>query len=216
MTTYPPPAWLTGLADRLPTLDREAFSRFRPPPEGGERHSAVLMLFAPGDAEPEDTTVVITERSHSMRRHAGQPAFPGGGTEPGDADAVHTALREAWEEIGLESSGVEVLGQLPTLHLSVSGYDVTPVLAWWRRPAPETLWAKDPREVARVLRPSVASLVAPEARFQVRHPSGFVGPAWDVEGLLVWGFTGGILDRVLDLGGVAQPWDRGRTRELRL
>jgi 8-oxo-dGTP pyrophosphatase MutT (NUDIX family) len=174
----------------------------------------VLVLFAPGPAQTADTTVVITERAHTMRSHAGQPAFPGGGTEAGDVDAVATALREAQEEIDLDPSGVEVLAQLPTLHLAVSSYDVTPVLAWWRRPEPSSLWAKDPREVARVLQPSVASLVDPARRFQVRHPSGFVGPAWDVDGLLVWGFTGGILDRVLDLAGVAPPWDRGDTRPL--
>jgi 8-oxo-dGTP pyrophosphatase MutT (NUDIX family) len=174
----------------------------------------VLVLFAPGPTDPDDTTVVITERAHTMRSHPGQPAFPGGGTEPGDADPAATALREAFEEIDLDASGVDVLGELPTLHIPVSGYDVTPVLAWWRQPRPATLWAKDPREVARVLQPSVASLVDPARRFQVHHPSGFVGPAWDVDGLLVWGFTGGILDRVLDLAGIAPPWDRGDTRPL--
>lgn len=216
MTAYPAPAWLTDFAARVPGIPGEQFSRFLPPPEGGRRHSAVLVLFAPGLTDPGDTTVVITERAHTMRSHAAQPAFPGGGTEPGDADATATALREAWEEVDLDPVGVDVLGQLPTLHLAVSGYDVTPVLGWWARPQVRPLWAKDPREVARVLRPSVASLVDPAGRFQVAHPSGFVGPAWDVDGLLVWGFTGGILDRVLDLAGVAPAWDRSDTRPLPL
>lgn len=216
MTAYPPPAWLVELAAAVPTLPGDRFSRFLPPPEGGRRHSAVLVLFAPGPEDPADTTVVLTERAHTMRSHAGQPAFPGGGTEPADVDAAATALREAWEEIDLDPAGVQVLGALPTLHIPVSGYDVTPVLAWWREPVPGQLWPKDPREVARVLQPSVASLTDPARRFQVRHPSGFVGPAWDVEGLLVWGFTGGILDRVLDLAGVAPDWDRGVARPLPL
>ena len=216
MTAYPVPSWLRRFADGVPQIQGHHFSRFLPPDGGGRRQSAVLVLFAPGPTVPEDTTVVITERAHSMRSHAGQPAFPGGGTEAGDADVVATALREAAEEIDLDGSGVEVLADLPTLHIPVSGYDVTPVLGWWRRPAPDQLWAKDPREVARVVQPSVASLVDPEGRFQVRHPSGFVGPAWEVDGLLVWGFTAGLLDRILDLSGVAPPWDRSRVRDLEL
>src|SRR5690606_22088267 len=131
VTAYRPPAWLTDLAATLPGVDGDRFSRFLPPPEGGRRHSAVLILFAPGVDEPHDpgaTTVVITERAHTMRSHAGQPAFPGGGTEPQDADATATALREAWEEIDLPPATVDVLGTLPTLHIPVSGYDVTPVL----------------------------------------------------------------------------------------
>lgn len=107
-----------------------------------------------------------------------------------------------------------MLAELPTLHIPVSGYDVTPVVAWWRSPDPASLWAKDPREVARVVQPTVGELVDPARRFRVRHPSGFVGPAWDVEGLLVWGFTAGILDRVLDLAGISLPWDAGRVRDL--
>lgn len=214
MTAYLPPSWLADLARRAPGIPAETFSRFLPPPGGGRRSSAVLVLFAPGLVQPEDTTVVITERAHTMRSHAGQPAFPGGGTEEGDLDAESTALREAWEEIGLDPGGVDVLTELPTLHIPVSGYDVTPVLAWWREPVASQLYAKDTREVARVLRPSVASLADPAGRFQVRHPSGFVGPAWDVEGLLVWGFTAGILDRVLDLAGLSPGWDRSALRDL--
>lgn len=216
MSAYLPPPWLEGLAERMPSIDGDRFSRFLPPPEGGRRHSAVLILFAPGVADPADpeaTTVVITERAATMRSHAGQPAFPGGGTEPEDADPAATALREAWEEIDLDPVGVDVLATMPTLHIPVSGYDVTPVLGWWGRPDPSALWAKETREVARVLQPPVASLVDPVRRFLVRHPSGFVGPAWDVEGLLVWGFTGGLLDRVLDLAGVSVPWE-GPTRQL--
>jgi 8-oxo-dGTP pyrophosphatase MutT (NUDIX family) len=214
VSPHPPPGWLTGLARRAGSLDGDRFSSFLPPPEGGRRQSAVLVLFAPGPQDPDRTTVVLTERSHTLRSHAGQPAFPGGGTDPGDAGPAGTALREAWEEIDLDPAGVRVLALLPTLHIPVSGYDVTPVLAWWERPDPGSLWAKDTREVARVVQPSVATLLDPAGRFRVRHPSGFVGPAWEVDGLLVWGFTAGILDRVLHLGGIARPWDTTVHRDL--
>lgn len=214
MSAYPVPAWLDALAETVPSLPGERFSRFLPPPEGGRRHSAVLMLFAPAPGDPARTTVVITERAHTMRSHAGQPAFPGGGTEEGDARPADTALREAWEEIGLEPGGVQVLGELPTLHIPVSGYDVTPVLGWWREPVHGSLWAKEPAEVARVVQPSVDWLVEPAHRFLVSHPSGFKGPAWEVDGLLVWGFTAGLLDRVLDFAGIAPAWDRSDVRPL--
>lgn len=212
MTAYPPPPWLTDLARHLPTLPGERFSRFLPPPEGGRRHSAVLVLFAPdvqGPGGADETTVVITERAHTMRSHAGQPAFPGGGSEEGDAGPAGTALREAWEEVDLDPSSVDVLAHAPTLHIPVSGYDVTPVLGWWRQPRPGSLWAKDETEVARVVQPTLSSLLDPAARFRVGHPSGFVGPAWDVDGLLVWGFTAGLLDTLLDLAGLTRPWQEG-------
>lgn len=217
MTAYRPPEWLTNLAHELPTLPGERFSRFLPPPEGGRRHSAVLVLFAPALQQPwdtEETTVVITERAHTMRSHAGQPAFPGGGSEEGDAGPTETALREAWEEVDLDPGSVDVLAHLPTLHIPVSGYDVTPVLGWWRQPEPGSLWAKDETEVARVLQPSVSSLLDPAARFRVHHPSGFEGPAWDVDGLLVWGFTAGLLDTLLDLAGLTRPWQDGAPTRL--
>lgn len=217
MSAHPVPGWLRAFADSVPDLDGDRFSRFLPPPAGGRRHSAVLVLFGPdpaGGTPDGGARVVITERAHSMRSHAGQPAFPGGATEPEDRHATDTALREAWEEIDLDRGSVDVLAELPTLHIPVSGYDVTPVVGWWRSPDPASLWAKDPREVARVVQPTVAELVDPGRRFRVRHPSGFVGPAWDVNGLLVWGFTAGILDRVLDLAGVAEPWDTTRVRDL--
>lgn len=212
MMAYPPPLWLTDLAQHLPALPGERFSRFLPPPEGGRRHSAVLVLFAPdvrGPGGAEETTVVITERAHTMRSHAGQPAFPGGGSEEGDAGPAATALREAWEEVDLDPSSVDVLAHAPTLHIPVSGYDVTPVLGWWRQPRPDSLWAKDETEVARVVQPTLSSLLDPSARFRVGHPSGFVGPAWDVDGLLVWGFTAGLLDTLLDLAGLTRPWQEG-------
>lgn len=214
MSEHSPPDWLSHLPRLVQGVSGERFSRFLPPPTGVRRSSAVLVLFAPGIEHPGDPTVVITERAHTMRSHPGQAAFPGGGTEEGDLDASDTALREAWEEIDLRPSTVEVLASLPTLHIPVSGYDVTPVLGWWRNPAPDEVFAKDLTEVARVVQPSVSYLVDPTSRFQVRHPSGYVGPAWEVDGLLVWGFTAGILDQVLDLAGLTQPWDTSRVRDL--
>lgn len=69
----------------------------------------------------------LTKRSSALRHHPGQIAFPGGKQDPGDADAIAAALREAREEIGLEPANVEVLGCLPA-HETVTAFHVTPVI----------------------------------------------------------------------------------------
>ena len=142
----------------------------------------------------------------------GQPAFPGGAADPEDADARATALREANEEVGLDPGSVTVLAELPRLWIPVSDFVVTPVLAWWHDPHP--VHPREPAEVAHVARLPVAELVDPANRMRVRHPSGWIGPAFSVRGMLVWGFTAGVLSRLLEMGGWARPWPRSRVAEL--
>jgi len=198
------PSWLVPLVDVAGNLRAEDLTRFVPPPED-MRRSAVLVLFGEGETGPD---VLIIERAHDMRSHAGQPAFPGGVVDDTDADVVAAALREAEEETGLVRAGVDVLHVLPDLYLPPSGFIVTPVLAYWREPSPVT--PGDPAEVASVHRVPIADLADPANRVRVRHPSGYVGPGFEVSGLLVWGFTGGLLERLLTLGGLAQPYDATR------
>ena len=148
-----------------------------------------------------------------MRSHAGQVAFPGGRLDPDDHDTVAAALREAHEEVALAADGVDVVGLLPSLFIPVSGYAVTPVIAWWRDPSPVRVG--DPQEVAEVLSVPVRYLVDPANRHTVVHPSGFRGPAWDLgDGLVLWGFTGGIINKSLELAGLAQEWDSTDERPL--
>lgn len=185
------------------------FSAFLPPAEGG-RQSAVLMLFGPNDDGGED--VVLTERSSALRSHAGQVSFPGGSLDCGDSGPVSAALREAHEEVGLDPDGVEIIAELPALYLSPSDFVVTPVVAWWPQPTP--IGVVDTAEVARVVRAPLRELTDPARRFTVTHPSGYLGPAFDVDGLLVWGFTAGLLSKVIELSGLEREWDRTSRRPL--
>jgi 8-oxo-dGTP pyrophosphatase MutT (NUDIX family) len=208
------PAWFEPLLTRAGDCRTEDFTTLRQP-AGAGRPSAVLVLL--GESEPAATTpggpdLLVLQRAATMRNHAGQPAFPGGGTDPEDADAAATALREAHEEVGLDPAGAEVLALLPELYIPVSSFVVTPVLAWWKRPHPVS--PRQPAEVAHVARLPISELVDPENRIRVRHPSGWVGPAFQVRGLLVWGFTAGVISTLLDMGGWARPWEPGRLVEL--
>ena len=179
------PDWLRPLAVRAGSITTEDLTRFGPPDEGG-RESAVLVLFGSGEAGPD---VLLFEKSADLRNHAGQPAFPGGARDADDADAVATALREAHEETGLDPSGVEVIAELPRLF------------------EPSPVWVADAGEVASVHRVPIAELVDPANRVAVRLRNGYLGPGFRVRGLLVWGFTGGLLDRLLDLAGWSLPWE---------
>jgi 8-oxo-dGTP pyrophosphatase MutT (NUDIX family) len=200
---------MTRLVDVVRAVGPEQLSRVSAPAGGAWRQGAVLMLFGQSDDGPD---VLIIERAHDMRSHAGQPAFPGGAVDPTDDGPVSAALREATEETGLDPRGVDVLAALPALWLPPSGFEVTPVLGWWREPSP--VCVRDPREVASVHRVAVAELLDPANRLSVRHPSGYVGPAFEVRGLLVWGFTGGLLSRLFVLAEWERPWDAGRVRDL--
>lgn len=179
------------------------------PPPGTTRRAAVLMPFAERGAGPE---VLLVERASTLRNHAGQVAFPGGRLDPGDTGPVGAALREAEEETGLDPAGVVPLALLPEMFIPPSGFAVTPVLAHWARPSP--VRAVDPAETAQVLRIPVAALVDPANRVTTRHPSGHTGPAFVVAGVLVWGFTGGLLSALLDRAGWTLPWDETRVLEL--
>ena len=172
------PDWLRPLQRAAETVQADELSRFVPPADGSGRHSAVLILFASAGAAggPDSADVLLIQRSDGLRRHAGQVAFPGGATEPEDASATATALREAAEEVGLRPDTVDVLAELPALWLPPSGFVVTPVLGYWHSPHP--VGVVDTGEVAGVQRVAVRELVRPANRFTVRHPSGFTGPGF--------------------------------------
>ena len=98
--------------------------------------AAVLIAFYGGT---DALRLVFVEKTAYSREHAGQIAFPGGSVEPGDRDRVATALREAYEETGIEAATVVPLGELPSSATLISrgGHEVTPVVGWWNGRGPE-------------------------------------------------------------------------------
>lgn len=111
--------WLGATAPEMAAIIRAALPARRIP-------AAVLV---PLVERAQGLNVLLTERSATLKDHAGQISFPGGRIEPGDTDAWHAALREAWEEIGLAPRCIEYAGYLPD-HLVPTGFRVTPVVGF--------------------------------------------------------------------------------------
>ena len=206
------PEWLEPVRRGAQTITADELTRFVPPEDADTREGAVLMLFGEGAHGPD---LLLTERAHDMRSHPGQVSFPGGSIDPEDPSPRHAALREAEEETGLDPAGVDVFAELPQLWLPPSNFAVTPVLAWWREETPVRV--VDPREVHAIYRVPIKELLDPKHRISVRHPSGWLGPAFligDDKDLILWGFTAGIIARLFDFLGWARPWDARNTRDL--
>ena len=187
------PPWLTELAGKAARMTVPPL--LRPPATGNGRPSAVLMLVGETAGQAD---LLIVQRSPWLRRHAGQPAFPGGAIEADDAGPVGAALREAAEEAGVDPAGVDVLVVLPDLHISRSGFTVTPVLAWWRQPAPVVPAADG--EVTAAVR-----VGSPTSR--IRRTGSGCGTRWAAPGRLS-GCRG------CSSGDSPQPWSTGCWRSV--
>jgi 8-oxo-dGTP pyrophosphatase MutT (NUDIX family) len=153
-----------------------------------DRQAAVLVLLNDTSDGPE---VVLLQRSYTLRHHPGEIAFPGGARESTDRNPAATALREAAEEIGLNPSSVDPLVNLPRLHIGVSGFDVTAVVAHWRQPGP--VYPVQPAETHRVLTVALPDLDNPD-RWHQYHRNDWTGPATFLDAATrLWGYTAEIL-----------------------
>jgi 8-oxo-dGTP pyrophosphatase MutT (NUDIX family) len=197
------PGWLAMLVRRTTGLTSDDFGRIAGPPVTG-RSAAVLVLFAvdPHTGEPD---VLLQRRSHRVSVHPGQVCFPGGAADDADGGPVMTALREAAEEVGVRTEDVRPVAVLPQVYIPRSGFLVTPVLGHWERPG--AVAPVDYRETIAVARVLLRVLADPANRLNVRGPSGYPSPAFLLPGMLVWGFTGGLLAALLTLGGWTRPWE---------
>jgi 8-oxo-dGTP pyrophosphatase MutT (NUDIX family) len=153
-----------------------------------DRQAAVLVLVKDTSDGPE---VVLLQRSSTLRNHPGEIAFPGGSREATDRDPAATALREAAEEIGLDPNSVDPLVTLPRLHIGVSDFDVTAVVALWRKPGP--VYPVNSAETHRVLTVALPDLDDPD-RWHQYQCNDWSGPATFLDGgARLWGYTAEIL-----------------------
>ncbi|MDP9168073.1 MAG: CoA pyrophosphatase [Actinomycetota bacterium] len=187
---------------------------------GAKRDAAVLVLFSgpfdsPSGGLPPDADLLLTVRASTLRQHAGQAAFPGGAADPGDGGPVGTALREAAEETGIDVTRLQPLLTLDRMFIPPSGFHVVPVLAY--SPDPGPVQVVDERETAIVARVPVRAFVNPANRLMVyrrENTSRFAGPAFLLDQMLVWGFTGQVISAILEVAGWAEPWDADDVRDL--
>jgi 8-oxo-dGTP pyrophosphatase MutT (NUDIX family) len=157
--------------------------------------SAVLILFYPD--EYGHIKFPLIQRPTYNGAHSGQVSFPGGKFEDSDRDLVHTALREAEEEIGVHPEGVEVVGKLSDLHIAVSNFIVTPVIGFTNSKPQFTI---DTQEVETVIESDLYDIINPakrkEGTIMARGRYKIQTPYFDIDNRVVWGATAMMLSEL--------------------
>lgn len=194
---------LRGRLRARPTTPRSEWDSREPgdtnpaPSVDSPRPAAVLM---PLYFDLDEWHLLLTQRTETVSTHKGQVAFPGGRADPEDRDAVATALREAEEEIGLQSANVDVLGYLDDL-ITVTRYRVTPVVARIDWPVPLRL---SEFELSSVFGVPVRWLADPAHRVVEYRDPPVPGPRlevihWPFQGYDIWGASARMISNLLDV-----------------
>lgn len=174
-------------------LRAKATSSHRPDTSKARIGAVLIALF------PDNGTVrtVMMKRPDYDGTHSGQVSFPGGKLEPHDRDVIHTALREAEEEVNITPDDVQVIGRLTELYIPPSNFLVHPIVGVLKSP-PHLI--PDQHEVERILVPEIDHLLRDDIIVQkdIRLRSGFTvrTPCFDVDGCTVWGATAMIVSEL--------------------
>lgn len=171
--------------------------RFDPKLPDNHRKGSVLILVYPNS---DKAFFPLIKRPVYQGVHSGQIAFPGGKMEDEDEDEVETALREAWEEVGVRPEQVKLIGRMSDLFIPTSNFLVSPVLAYSEE-LPD--FVPEEREVDRIIQTAVSSLYEPEIRKQkvLEFSNNFRldTPYFEVDQEMVWGATAMILSEFLQI-----------------
>jgi 8-oxo-dGTP pyrophosphatase MutT (NUDIX family) len=159
--------------------------------------SGVLILFYP--VGNKIYTVFILRPTYEGV-HSGQVSLPGGKQEPGDLDITETALREASEEIGVDSKEVQIIGKLTDLYIPPSNFLVTPVVGYsLSRPT----FRIDPFEVEKIIEAELSLLLynptIEQLKITVRDGMEIEAPAYIMDGNIIWGATAMIISELREI-----------------
>ena len=182
----------------LDTADEQLKEDTWPRVQPGEkyRRAAVLMLIYPRGGEDH---MVFMRRTETVAHHKGQISLPGGAQDPADADLVQTALRETWEELGVDPAAIEVVGRLRDIFARISGFLITPVIARLKPgySAQDLTFTPNEDEVAEVIEVPMSALFDDS----IHHTKPYTAPdglQYDIHYYQygpyeIWGATGRIL-----------------------
>lgn len=157
----------------------------------GRKDGAVMLIFMD---QPQGLSLLFTKRAADLEEHPGQISFPGGALEPDDSSLEKAALRETFEEVGIEDRELEVLGALPCQPV-LDHWLIHPFTAWWT--APHRL-KPNPAEVDRVIIPSLAELSRQHRPGCWQLPDPEQACRYMISEELLWGATARITGRLLD------------------
>jgi 8-oxo-dGTP pyrophosphatase MutT (NUDIX family) len=167
------------------------------PPDPTRRQAAVLL---PLFKNATDYHLVFTKRTETVRHHKGQVSFPGGSFEPADGDLLTTALRESYEEVGIEPEHVSILGRLDDLATFSTSFTISPFVGLIPHPYP---FRPNPIEVAIVFDTSLSSLADPtvQRRYVRARDDGATIEDYEfhVDGHVIWGATARLIHHFLEV-----------------
>ena len=183
---------LSEIRSRLATYEPKTFE-----PNGAPRAAVIVPLYI----HREELHVVFTKRAELMQHHRGEISFPGGAMDPGDVDLVATALREADEEIGIESTHIEVIGQLDDI-VTISRFHVSVYVGELDVQFSPYPWRPQETEVAAVLEVPLPHLLDETNLVEVprqRDGETVIMEGFKFEEHVIWGATGRMLRNFLDV-----------------
>jgi 8-oxo-dGTP pyrophosphatase MutT (NUDIX family) len=162
----------------------------------GLTEAAVLVPIFRKDGEYH---ILFTRRSEQVPQHKGQISFPGGARSEGDPGLLDTALRESWEEIGLEAKDAEILGELDDTPTTISSFNISPFIAFIPYPYEFNL---NRYEIDEIFSIPVSALLNKANKKEECYTFGnevFVDYSYEYEGKLIWGATARIVHQLLEV-----------------